>query len=209
MNGRTLNNRWNVNAKHPLYNKTGKWYHKLNRFPGVLFDENGYLLFETSEDFYKCEGLSINQDVWVPKGISAIPDYIKVVTDGDEHIPSIKKSTTSEAPKNVHYEGAPVSVNLTRYERDRTARDECLKHYGHSCIICGFNFEETYGKIAHEMIHVHHLLPIGDIGHNYVVDPIKDMRPVCPNCHAVIHKRKPPFEIDDVNKMMMNIQINT
>jgi len=209
MNGRTLNNRWNVNAKHVLYSKTGNWYHKLKRFPGALFDKNGYLLFETQEEFFTCEGLSINQDVWVPKGISAIPGYVQVLINSVEYIPPIQQSPTAGAKHRIHYEGNPVSVTLTRYERDRSARDECLKHYGHNCIICGFNFGETYGEIACEMIHVHHLIPIRDIGQNYIIDPIRDMRPVCPNCHAVVHKRKPPFKVDEIRRMMMNTKSGT
>jgi hypothetical protein len=31
---------------------------------------------------------------------------------------------------------------------------------------------------------------------------IKDLRPVCQNCHAVIHSRKPAFSIEEVRKML-------
>jgi 5-methylcytosine-specific restriction protein A len=34
------------------------------------------------------------------------------------------------------------------------------------------------------------------------VDPIADLRPVCPNCHAVIHLNKQPFTIEDVQAMV-------
>ncbi|HSX81067.1 MAG TPA: HNH endonuclease [Candidatus Saccharimonadia bacterium] len=53
-----------------------------------------------------------------------------------------------------------------------------------------------------EFIHVHHCRPLSEIAGEYVVDPIEDLRPVCPNCHAVIHRRTPPFTIEEVRSML-------
>jgi hypothetical protein len=39
------------------------------------------------------------------------------------------------------------------------------------------------------VIHVHHLRPQSSIGKRYRVNPIADLRPVCPNCHMVLHLR--------------------
>lgn len=75
--GRMLNKTWGVNARHALYHKDGTWYHMLERFPGALFDANGYVLFRTVSDFNNCSYLSITQDVNVPGGISTIPTYIR------------------------------------------------------------------------------------------------------------------------------------
>jgi hypothetical protein len=47
--GRALNQEWSVGAQHALYHRKGIWFHLLERFPGALFDENGYVLFETKE----------------------------------------------------------------------------------------------------------------------------------------------------------------
>lgn len=82
--GKALNVRWKVGAQHALYRQDGKWYHHLNRFPGALFDRNGYLLFETQEQFDDCPFLQRGGDLHVPAGISAIPGYRKVVVSGDE-----------------------------------------------------------------------------------------------------------------------------
>jgi len=78
MNGKILNRKWSVNAKHALYRKTGDWYHQLEHFPGALFDESGYVLFETENEFHSCPHLQIQADVHVPNGISNIPTYIKM-----------------------------------------------------------------------------------------------------------------------------------
>lgn len=104
--------------------------------------------------------------------------------------------------KIVYYEGAVQQVIVNAYERNPQARQQCIAHYGTECIVCGFDFGEVYGEIGQDFIHVHHLRPLTDIGERYEVNPVTDLRPVCPNCHAVIHRRKPPYSIEDVQKMV-------
>lgn len=84
-------------------------------------------------------------------------------------------------------EGAVRVVELDAYERNPEARRRCLSHHGTKCSVCDFSFESIYGEIAAGFIHVHHLRPLSEAGAEHVVDPIRDLRPVCPNCHAVIH----------------------
>ncbi len=102
------------------------------------------------------------------------------------------------------YEGAKKQIYVNRYERNRDARDQCVKYYGAQCIICRFDFEKTYGEVGRESIHVHHLKPLSDTGETYRVDPIHDLRPVCPNCHVIIHRKNPPYSIDEVIAMIRN-----
>ncbi len=102
------------------------------------------------------------------------------------------------------YEGAKKQIYVNSYERNRGARDQCVKHYGAQCIICQFDFEKMYGEVGRDIIHVHHLKPLSDIGKKYRVDPIKDLRPVCPNCHVIIHNKNPPYSIDEVMAMIRN-----
>ncbi len=72
----------------------------------------------------------------------------------------------------------------------------CIKHYGAVCIVCDFSFEQVYGDLGAGFIHVHHLTPLSDIGREYQVNPIKDLRPVCPNCHAMLHREKETLSIE-------------
>jgi 5-methylcytosine-specific restriction protein A len=75
--GRELTVKWGVGALCALYSKTGNWYHNLTAFPGALFDDDGYVLFETRQDYESCPYLRISQDLWVPNRSSAIPSYVK------------------------------------------------------------------------------------------------------------------------------------
>lgn len=84
-------------------------------------------------------------------------------------------------------EGAKKQVLVNKYERDPKARAACIKIYGLRCVVCGFDFAAQYGEAGEGLIHVHHQTPISKVGPAYRVNPRTDLRPVCPNCHAIIH----------------------
>lgn len=99
-------------------------------------------------------------------------------------------------------EGAKASVVVNAYERSGKARRNCIKHHGTTCSVCSFDFEKVYGEIGSEYIHVHHQVPLSEIGHEYEVDPVNDLLPVCPNCHAMIHCRKWSGTPDELRTVM-------
>jgi predicted HNH restriction endonuclease len=110
-----------------------------------------------------------------------------------------------ELPGEAEYrEGSRRQITVNAYERDPLAREKCLQHYGPTCVVCGFNFLAVFGPDAEGFIHVHHLVPLSEIGSEYTVDPLKDLRPVCPNCHAVIHLGGRARSIDEVREMLNN-----
>ena len=98
-------------------------------------------------------------------------------------------------------EGAKRRVWGDKYERNRKARLECIEYYGCRCFVCGFSFEEAYGPEGRGFIHVHHLIPINKHKKLHRVDPINDLRPVCPNCHSMIHLKDSPFTINEVKNL--------
>ncbi len=99
-------------------------------------------------------------------------------------------------------EGSFKRILVNSYERNPVARARCIDKYGAICIACGFDFEATYGQEATGYIHIHHLVPLSDIGASYEVNPITDLRPVCPNCHALIHISNPPKSIKQVKQLL-------
>lgn len=105
-------------------------------------------------------------------------------------------------PGAVFREGAVVRVSVNAYERNLAARRTCIEHYGTSCCICGFNFGRVYGPEVDGLIHVHHLRPLAEVGAEYTVDPVADLRPVCPNCHAVLHSRTPAYSVEEVRRLL-------
>ena len=94
----------------------------------------------------------------------------------------------SNIPEDA-YEGAIRTTKVNRYERSSIARRQCIEYHGSRCSICGLSFEEMYGELGEGFIHVHHIVPLNEIGKEYKVDYKKDLIPVCPNCHAMLHKK--------------------
>ncbi|MBN9428862.1 MAG: HNH endonuclease [Burkholderiales bacterium] len=99
-------------------------------------------------------------------------------------------------------EGALRRVVSSQHERNSTARLKCIQHYGANCFICGFSFEAAYGEIGRGFIHVHHLVPVSSIGKTYQINPINDLRPVCPNCHAMLHSKDPPLAVEELRSLV-------
>ena len=110
------------------------------------------------------------------------------------------------AAAGSYVEGATHEVKINAYERNPLARRACLAHHGCSCVVCGFSFEKAFGIAAKGFIHVHHLVPLSEIGTAYEIDPIKELRPVCPNCHAVIHLGGSTRTIEEVRDLLASIQ---
>lgn len=93
-------------------------------------------------------------------------------------------------------EGKRVKIKTVRPERNPAARKECIRVHGSTCTVCGMSFADRYGDLGKGYIEVHHLEPLGGSHHQRIVDPRKDMRPVCPNCHAMLHRRNPVLSIE-------------
>ncbi len=120
--------------------------------------------------------------------------------DPQENHPEILSEEVSESEKCI--EGAVKQVLVNVYERNPLARKKCIEHHGIECSVCNFNFFNWYGELGKDFIHVHHLKALHEIGEEYVVDPIEDLRPVCPNCHAMLHKRKPAYSIEELKTIL-------
>lgn len=102
-----------------------------------------------------------------------------------------------EDPEN-YTEGATKTISVNVYERNPQARKACLSVHGFKCAVCGFDFEVEYGEIGKGFIHVHHLRQLADIGTEYVLNPTQDLRPVCPNCHAMLHRKRPAYTVEEL-----------
>jgi 5-methylcytosine-specific restriction protein A len=99
-------------------------------------------------------------------------------------------------------EGAKKKIVVEAAERNPAARRACLEHYGAKCAVCELEFAKVYGEIGLGFIHVHHLKPLAFVDEAYEVDPVKDMVPLCPNCHAMVHKKMPPILPEDLKALM-------
>lgn len=138
-----------------------------------------------------------------------IPDLKKrkLLKNGDEWFASENDVFISPISEEVqsfgkYVEGVLRTIKVNVYERSPKARNICISYYGAKCVACGFDFQKVYGEIGRGLIHVHHLIPISKLKKKYHIDPIKDLRPVCPNCHAIIHRNQEPLSIEKLKKII-------
>jgi hypothetical protein len=105
-------------------------------------------------------------------------------------------------PNREYIEGGAVRVLANRYERDREARAACIAHHGAACTVCEMEFADVYGPLGEGFIHVHHLVLVSSRGTRYRVDPVRDLVPVCPNCHAMLHAGEAPPSVEELRRIV-------
>ncbi|HHH54025.1 MAG TPA: hypothetical protein ENK91_10230 [Bacteroidetes bacterium] len=203
--------------KEVLPNRDDNYFYNVNRLKKVDLNDTiyfayaGYIVaeaifageiienFERDEKYnfgHKLTNIQVieSSDKLDLKILSSRTTYLNT----EEKIDAVKKALLLSSdiyPDEVDSslsEGTKTKVFVNRFERNPKVRQACLEHYGYNCQICYFNFEYKYGKIGKDSIHVHHIVPISEIGTNYKVNPIKDLIPVCPNCHLILHKKNAP-----------------
>ena len=127
---------------------------------------------------------------------------VEVLWSFDASDTSLREPPLIQSPEQVpsgeYREGAVRQVLVNAYEGDRAARRACIEYHGLACAVCGLRLEERYGRLGAGFIHVHHVVPISGLGPDYKLDSIEDLRPVCPNCHAILHRQRPPLSIEEL-----------
>lgn len=116
------------------------------------------------------------------------------VTDSTAALPE-------EVPESM-WEGGKRTVSVNAYERSAEARAACIEAHGWECAICEFDFGEVYGPEFQGFIHVHHRVPVSKVGARYKIDPLKDLIPLCPNCHAVVHYGNRTRSVDEIRQKL-------
>lgn len=116
-----------------------------------------------------------------------------VELDHDVHVAIVERT---------YVEGRLTDVVMQRRERSEEARTACLAAHGFACYVCEVNLKEHYGGLPTEVIHVHHEEPLSQAQGERQFDPVATMKPVCPNCHCVIHSRTPAYSIAEVKRML-------
>jgi predicted HNH restriction endonuclease len=96
-------------------------------------------------------------------------------------------------------EGELKQTESEVYQRSKKLRDFAVQHYTVdgkiSCACCGFNFSDFYGEdIGKDFIEIHHIKPIfayeGDDINKTLAEAVKNLVPVCSNCHRMIHRKQ-------------------
>jgi hypothetical protein len=140
----------------------------------------------------------------------AIIDYLRTVMRFDVENPSYVSGMAARRVRypdqalgeGVYEEGSVIRVLVNRFERDDRAREACVAKHGLNCSVCDVKLAHRYGPLMEGFIHVHHTKPLSSARGKRRVDPVRDLRPICPNCHAFVHQEDPPIPIERARKMM-------
>ena len=162
------------------------WEQRWNRMSLTL--SKGQLEFDSGNE-------ALDREIicqWTGYFAAAVVAILPLESDMEFYIEELQK----------YPEGATSTVQVNRYERDRRNRAAAISIHGTTCKACGFDFRSRYGVIAAGLIEVHHTTPVSKLGADYVVDPVRDLVPLCPNCHAVAHRQDPPLSVDEIGKLL-------
>lgn len=111
---------------------------------------------------------------------------------------------TSDFESTDFSEGKKKVRFSSYYERNPILRQRALEIHGLECSVCHFNFEEVYGELGKGYIHVHHNKPISESDET-VIDPHNDLSVLCPNCHAMIHRRRDTtLSVEELRELINN-----
>jgi len=118
------------------------------------------------------------------------------------HVPSEENFAEEVYESKAYSEGAVKTISVNSYERNPEARKACIKKWGTRCAVCNMSFTEHYGVRGKGFIHVHHRWGLSTTKGAKRTDPVKDLVPVCPNCHAMLHTQQPPLSVEELRAEM-------
>ncbi|SPZ37406.1 Predicted restriction endonuclease [Plesiomonas shigelloides] len=189
---------WDVHKDGLIFDESWKGAGKKQSLEHVsLIQDHGYSLktFPMQYDETDTGTAKIKSFDWIleDKHLARVGRlWYALSTSEQESVTAIEEVVNPE----TYTEGATKRISVNAYERNPDARAKCIAHYGCKCYVCNFDFQSVYGDIGKGFIHVHHEVALADIKQEYEVDPINDLKPLCPNCHGIIHRTHPPISVD-------------
>ena len=96
------------------------------------------------------------------------------------------------------------------FARNASLVKEAKKHYGCTCMACGFNFETAYGKIGEGYAECHHRNPLSERPEKEwtarLRTNLEDVDIVCANCHRMLHRQRPAISVVSLRAIMNAIR---
>lgn len=168
-------------------------------------ERHGFAIYDPGEDPSSGGTWRITEHgrSFLERNIENIDALISARLNYSEALDTIIKE--SDQGRNIHVidenlvinEGSRQNRSSSSYERSDRLRRAAIEHYrnedGHiRCCICGFDFLETYGGRGRDFIIIHHEKPLyeteGVERTAFLEQAVQDVKPVCPNCHSMIHR---------------------
>ena len=192
---------------------------QIEAFETLFHSLNGHLIYRINGRKYRDRPLKELKNIqWSYLSLRYESEYLNVHSRLDFNYEEFRHhilgfagflllfSTYQEAEGVAMYEeGKAYMATSVRYERNPINRELCLANKGYRCSVCGIDMEKFYGAPGKDFIEVHHSIPVSEYGQERLIDPLAELFPVCPNCHAMLHRRRPPYSIDELKQIMRDV----
>lgn len=104
----------------------------------------------------------------------------------------------------IYAEGKPVVQTRVLRQRSSKLVNEAKARYYEvhgelRCQVCDMNFEEVYGSLGEGYIEAHHPEPVSEMDGEQFVD-VDGIVLLCANCHRMVHRKSPPFSIEELRR---------
>lgn len=174
--------------------------------------------YEFTRSFYEYEAGKLDFELMVHE--SVLPSvYDKAIKKErkklgvklDPVLSKVKKTKKFKEPTKEEIETARTEGFKREIIREINFRDrkvvELAKRLknGTTCAVCQFNFEKEFGAHGEGFIEMHHL---HSIAHGERKTTVKDLRPVCSNCHRMLHRGKEILTINHLREIRKRAKVS-
>lgn len=127
-----------------------------------------------------------------------------LVPGPDDPAADLALSPAELVTRSTFTEGAIRQVTTNRRERSPEARSEAEAHYRALnggrllCEGCRIDFGQVYGPRGEGFMHFHHLSRLAEANGAREVSGAEDLVPLCPNCHAMVHRGERMWTMADL-----------
>jgi hypothetical protein len=146
-------------------------------------------------------GIRLTQGLYLAELTNRMVEIFSVYCGLSVSETSIHRQDTDAA---LFAEGEQIKRERIFFARNKGLREAAIAKWKAVCAVCEFDFGAEYGEIGRGFIEVHHLEPVAQrarsTGANWSTS-VDDVRPLCANCHRIVHRQRPPIPLDDLRKL--------
>jgi hypothetical protein len=104
-----------------------------------------------------------------------------------------------------YQEGERYRQERIYFARNAALRNDAIQFHGLRCAVCDLHFGEKYGAVGQGFIEVHHVELVSRMNrkpNGKFSTTVNDVRTVCANCHRMLHRRSPPYSVEELKAML-------
>ena len=115
--------------------------------------------------------------------------------------------------KDMVSEGEIAKKDTVVRKRSKKLRDAAIAYYTKPdgkiyCAACGFCFADMYHDRGKGFIEIHHEKPLYQFSTDgfeaYIGEAVKNMKPVCSNCHRMLHRGESTITVDELKQIIQH-----